>query len=103
MAGHGVAFSAAGALAAPYGPSASSPQVIHVMGLTVTNTTATASAVVVRDGGSTGNVMVSGNIAAQASGVPGTLDVSLHHERVALNGLYVEIDGGAATGVVWVK
>lgn len=180
MAGHGVQFTSVGNLSAPYGPSSvpNAQQVIHVLGLTATNPSTSAAAIVIRDGGASGPQVMLGAVpagsqpanlnisgvstanpgvvttsaahglttgqtvviasvggATQANGtwvvtvidathfsipvnvtgtytsggtvtppfVPGTLDISAHHERVALNGLYVEIDGGAATGVVWVK
>lgn len=102
MAAHGVPFTVAGALTGPYAPGIATSD-IRVCGLTVTNSTATAAAVVVRDGSSTGNVIVAGPVGAIAGSVPGILDINLCQDRVALNGLYVEIDGGAATGVVWVK
>lgn len=109
---HPVAFTATGNAPGIYAPVALpgiGPQVV-VYGLTVTNTTATASAVIVRDGatgaqgapGTTGNVLICGSAAATGAGGPGVVDIDHTRGRRAINGLYIEVDGGAATGVVWV-
>jgi hypothetical protein len=179
MPAHGVPFTAVGALTGPYAPSTSSVQPdITVAGLTATNPTTTASAIVVREASATGKPVAAGVVpagsqpanlnvsgvstanpgvvttsaahglttgqtvtiasvggATQANGtwvvtvlsattfsipvnvtgtytsggtvtppfVVGVLDLAVHPERVSSNGLYVEVDGGAATGVVWVR
>lgn len=110
---HPVPFTVTGNAPGVYAPVALpgvQPQV-EVFGLTVTNTTATAASVVVRDGAgsgpgapptTTGNVLVAANVPAAVAGAPGVADIDHTRARRAVNGIYIEVDGGAATGVVWV-
>lgn len=79
---------------------------VSVSGLTVVNTSTTSSAtVIVRDGGSSGPIVAAATAPAGTATVPGVADVSYHHARDALNGLYFEVDGGTVetTSSVWVS
>lgn len=103
---HGVTFTTAGALPAPYGPvsSPTQQQVVRFFGVSVTQTGTTAGAVVLRDGGSSGSVVAAFNVPGAVGAVPGCADANYAIPRAVLNGLYVEID--TATGVngtVWIS
>lgn len=93
---HGLAFTVAGALPG-------SPTECEVFGITAINSTATAATIVVREGSSSGKILAAGQVPALAGSNPGVLDVDNHPGRLSEAALYVEIDGGAATGYVWVE
>ena len=109
MAGHAIDFNATGNITSPsWATPQTNPslqQAFHVVGLTAENTGTGAGTVIIRDGGSGGRIVLVAPVPAQANAAPGAADVSLHSERVVLNGLYVELDGTSSTivGTIWVR
>lgn len=119
MAGHGLVFTnatglgAAGTSGPPaaayppyYGPQSvpGNQQVIKVVGVSIISTDVThPGAIVIRDGGSTGNPIAYASFPAATATVPSGVDLNLAVPRAANNGLWIEVDGSTAfTGTIWV-
>jgi hypothetical protein len=86
--------------------SAGAPDpVVKVRGFTVENTSTTVALdVIIRDGGASGPILAAASVPVQTGAVPGIGDVNLCNPRVALAGLYVELDGGTAANLtIWVE
>lgn len=109
MAGHGVTFTATGALPSPYGPIASptQQQIIRFFGVSVTNTNTQAGSIILRDGGSSGSIVAAFPLPGQVTGppaLPGCVDQNYAIPRTVSNGIYVEVDGPATVnGTVWIS